>query len=118
GRTVDTRGGAQHPSYDINLSGSGDVVMTDVRQTTATLVLGEELDGRFFVRNAAQELVVELYKPFGRKIELGLEPGTYDVRLDREKTSMQEDARRRGGPGHARREAVRRGRARGDAQAR
>jgi Caspase domain len=88
GRTVDTRGGAQHPSYDINLSGSGDVVMTDVRQTTATLVLGEDLDGRFFIRNAAQELVVELYKPFGRKVELGLEPGTYEVRLDREKTSM------------------------------
>jgi hypothetical protein len=88
GRTVDTRGGAQHPSYDINLSGSGDVVMTDVRQTTATLVLGEELDGRFFVRNAAQELVVELYKPFGRRIELGLEPGAYEIRLDREKTSM------------------------------
>ena len=88
GRTVDTRGGAQHPSYDINLSGSGDVVMTDVRQTTATLVLGEDLDGRFFIRNAAQELVVELYKPFGRKVELGLEPGAYEVRLDREKTSM------------------------------
>jgi hypothetical protein len=88
GRTVDTRGGAQHPSYDINLSGSGDVVMTDVRQTTATLLLGEDLDGRFFIRNAAQELVVELYKPFGRKVQLGLEPGSYEVRLDREKTSM------------------------------
>ena len=88
GRTVDTRGGAQHPSYDINLSGTGDVVMTDVRQTTATLVIGEDLDGRFFVRNAAQELVVELYKPLGRKVELGLEPGQYEVRLDRQRTSM------------------------------
>lgn len=88
GRTVDTRGGAQHPSYDINLSGSGDVIMTDVRQTTSTLVLGEELDGRFFVRTAAQELIVELYKPFGRLIELGLEPGSYEIRLDREKASM------------------------------
>jgi hypothetical protein len=88
GHTVDTRGGAQHPSYDISLSGSGDVVMTDVRQTTATLVLGEDLEGRFFIRNAAQELVVELYKPMGRRVELGLEPGAYDVRLEREKTSM------------------------------
>ncbi|HEY2431505.1 MAG TPA: caspase family protein [Vicinamibacterales bacterium] len=88
GRTVDTRGGAQHPSYDINLSGSGDVVMTDVRQTTATLVLGEDLEGRFFIRNAAQELVVELYKPYGRKINLGVEPGAYEVRLDRDKQSM------------------------------
>ena len=88
GRTVDTRGGAQHPSYDINLSGTGDVVMTDVRQTTATIVLGEELEGRFFVRNAARELIVEVYKPAGRKVELGVEPGSYEVRLEGEKTSM------------------------------
>jgi hypothetical protein len=88
GRTVDTRGGAQHPSYDINLSGTGDVVMTDVRQTTATLVIGADLDGRFFVRNSAQELVVELYKPLGRRVELGLEPGMYEVRLERQRTSM------------------------------
>jgi Caspase domain len=89
GRTVDTRGGAQHPSYDIKLSGSGDIVMTDMRQTSATLVLAEELDGRFFVRNASsQELVVELYKSRGRLVTLGLEPGTYDVRLERERQSL------------------------------
>jgi Caspase domain len=87
-RTVDSRGGAQHPSYDINLSGTGDVVMTDMRQTTATLVLGEELDGRFFIRNAAQEMVVELYKPRGRQVELGIEPGAYDVRLELQKASL------------------------------
>jgi hypothetical protein len=88
GRTEQTRGGAQHPSYDITMSGSGDVVMTDVRQTSATLVLGEEMSGRFFIRNAAQQLVVELYKPAGRKVELGLEPGTYEVRLEREGASL------------------------------
>jgi Caspase domain len=87
-RTVDTRGGAQHPSYDINMSGTGDVVMTDVRQTSATLVLGEELDGRFFIRTASGELVVELYKPRGRKVELAIEPGTYDVRVERDKESL------------------------------
>ena len=87
-RTVDTKGGAQHPSYDINLSGTGDVVMTDVRQTGATLVLGEELDGRFFIRNAAHELVVELYKPRGRKVELGVEPGAYEVRIEQTKGSL------------------------------
>jgi hypothetical protein len=84
GRTVATTGGAQHPSYDINLSGTGDIVITDLRQTSATLVLGEQLDGRFFVRNAKGELVVELYKPYGRKVELGVEPGKYEVRVERE----------------------------------
>ena len=82
GRTVDTKGGAQHPSYDINLSGTGDVVMTDLRQTTATIVLGEDLDGRFFVRNAQKELVVELHKPRGRHVELAVEPGAYEIRLE------------------------------------
>ena len=88
GRTVDTRSGPQHPSYDISLSGTGDVVMTDVRQTSATLVLPGDLEGRFFVRNAAQELIVELYKPLGRPVELGVEPGTYEVRAEIRKSSL------------------------------
>jgi len=81
-RTTETQGGAQHPAYDINLVGTGDVVMTDVRQTSAGLVLAEELHGRFFIRNANQQLVAELFKPAGRRMELGLEPGTYDIRLE------------------------------------
>jgi hypothetical protein len=88
GRTVETKAGAQHPSYDINLSGTGDVVMTDLRQTSATLVLAESVDGRFFVRNARQELVVEMYKRHGRRIELGVEPGRYEVRVEREAAAL------------------------------
>src|SRR5580765_4901592 len=70
------------------MSGTGDVVMTDVRQTSSTLVLGEDLEGRFFIRTAAKALVVELYKPRGRKVELAVEPGTYDVRVERDKESL------------------------------
>jgi uncharacterized caspase-like protein len=92
GRTVDTRAGPQHPSYDINLSGTGDLVMTDVRQTSATLVLPAELDGRFFVRTAARELIVELYKPRGREVRLGVEPGAYEVRLEAQKTALMAKA--------------------------
>jgi hypothetical protein len=41
-----------------------------VRETTATLLLGEELEVRFFGRStAAQELVVESYKSARRKVE-------------------------------------------------
>jgi hypothetical protein len=84
GRTVKTAVGAQHPSYDINLSGSGELVMTEVRETSATLVLSEELEGRFFVRKDAQTLVAELSKPHGRRVELAVEPGDFEVRLDRD----------------------------------
>ena len=70
--------------------------MTDVRQTTATLVLGEELEGRFFVRTAAQELVVELYKPRGRSVELAVEAGHLRrARRARQGRAGGEDRRRR-----------------------
>ncbi len=88
GTTLDTKGGAQHPSYDINMAGTGDVVMTDLRQTTATLVIAETIDGRIYVRNAKQELIVELYKSYGRRVELGLEPGEYQIRVERERSAM------------------------------
>jgi len=87
GRTTKTRAGAQHPSYDINLTGSGEVVMTDVRETSAVLVLSEDLRGRLFVRNSNEQLVVELFKPGGRSVELGLEPGSYEVRCENESGS-------------------------------
>jgi hypothetical protein len=57
--------------------------MTDVRETSSSLILGPELDGRFYVRNAKRNLVAELYKPGGRTVEIGLEPGAYSVQYDR-----------------------------------
>ena len=60
------------------------MVMTDVRQTSAGLILAEALQGRFFIRNADRQLIAELFKPAGRRVELGLEPGTYRVHMARE----------------------------------
>jgi hypothetical protein len=88
GKTTGSGGGAQHPSYDINLSGTGDVVVTDMRQTTASIVLGELLEGRVFIRNARQVVVVELYKTRERRVEIGLEAGTYEVRIQRPAAAM------------------------------
>ncbi|AEI66668.1 caspase family protein [Corallococcus macrosporus] len=78
-RTEETRAGAQHPAYDIELAGTGDLVMTDLRSTAAVLVLGELVDGRLFVRDSRGRLVVELKKYAGRTTELGLQKGRYTV---------------------------------------
>lgn len=88
GRTADTRGGTQHPTYEINLSGAGDVVITDVRQTSARLALEKGLEGRVFVRTPGRTPVVELYKPAGREVEIALEPGEYDVRVERNRAAF------------------------------
>jgi len=78
-RTVELSGGAQHPAYDMNLSGTGDIVMTDVHRVSARVTLADDVEGRLFVRSADRRLVAELYKPVGRTIELGLVADEYDI---------------------------------------
>lgn len=76
--------GPQHPNYDFELAGSGDVVITDLTVAGAMLVLDRGAAGRFFVRDAGGRLVAELDKVPGRSIELGLDPGRYRVELRRD----------------------------------
>jgi hypothetical protein len=83
-RTESTQAGAQHPAYNMHLAGTGDVVMTDLRATSATLMLAADIHGRLFIRDRGGHLVVELLKVGGRPIELGLGPERYDVTLQRD----------------------------------
>ncbi len=82
-KTEATMGGAQHPSRDMNLAGTGDVVMTDLRSTSAGLDLDENVDGRLFIRDAHGELLAELNKKSGHAMSLGLPAGKYTIRLER-----------------------------------
>jgi len=81
-RTEQTAAGAQHPAYDFQLAGTGDVVLTDLRSTNASLVLTENVAGRIYVRDATGRLLVELRKEPLYPVQLGLSPGTYRVALD------------------------------------
>jgi len=83
--TEATQAGPQHATYDIGLVGSGDIVMTDLRRADALLVLPEALDGRVFVRTPAGQLVAELRKTSGTRIDLALEEGRYDVRVSQDR---------------------------------
>lgn len=82
-RTERSQGGPQHAAYDIQLAGSGDLVMTDLRGSNARLRVAEEVQGRLFVRDWGNQLVAELQKPAGRRLSLGLEAGRYHVTLER-----------------------------------
>ncbi|HTA17727.1 MAG TPA: caspase family protein, partial [Polyangia bacterium] len=81
-RTERTKGGPQHAAYEFDLSGTGDMVVTDVRTTQASLVLAADLAGRIVVRESGGALVAELRKPAGSPIELGVEAGSYIVAMD------------------------------------
>ena len=80
--TEKTMAGAQHPAYDIEMAGTGDVVMTDLHEVSAGLTLPRELSGRLYVRDASGALAAELGKAAGGAVELGLDPGSYRVVLE------------------------------------
>ena len=79
GRTQNTLHGAQHPSYDMHLSGTGDVVITDLRALDSSLVLAAKLHGRITVVEKTGRVAVELTKDAGEALSLGLPSDTYTV---------------------------------------
>jgi len=80
--TQNTTSGIQHPSRDMNLAGTGDIVMTDLRETSASLSLSADIEGRFFIRDEKGNLFAELRKVGGRQIELGMPPGRYSIQME------------------------------------
>lgn len=78
-QTEKTVSGPQHPNYNIGMTGTGDVIITDIRQSEAVLRLGKAISGKVFIHNRENVLVVELNKPQGRTIELGLDEGKYRI---------------------------------------
>ena len=73
--------GTQHPHFDIQISGSGDVVLTDIREMSASLLFHEDLSGRISIRDRSDFLIAELSKTRGNPLMLGLEPGAYSILL-------------------------------------
>ena len=83
--TENSKYGPQHAAYEINLTGSGDLVVTDLRTAKAGLDLDEDLAGKLYLRDAKGNLVVELDKSEGKRMEIGLPPGRYGaVLVDRD----------------------------------
>lgn len=78
-RTERASGGTQHPTWDMKLSGAGDFVLTDLRDTSARLVLGDDVAGRVFVRNLRGELLFELQKRAPQVLSLAVPAGSYQV---------------------------------------
>lgn len=82
GRTQNTTHGPQHPAYDMHLSGTGDVVITDLRTTDTALVLPPALKGRVTVVDKTGRVAVELAKEAGEPLSLALPTETYTIRVE------------------------------------
>src|SRR6056297_2920414 len=88
-RTEKTFAGPQHPNYSIQMSGTGDVVITQVRSGEAVLILPEFISGRVSIRDSQARLVAEIRKERGRATNLALEPESYTILFEEEQVLKQ-----------------------------
>lgn len=73
--------GGQHPTFDIDATGVGDVVLTRPVEARSTVVLPADLEGDFLlVRQPRPDVVAEVKKERGRAVSLAVTPGRYALR--------------------------------------
>ncbi|HQO23367.1 MAG TPA: caspase family protein [Spirochaetota bacterium] len=84
-RTEKTLGGAQHPNYHIQMTGTGDVVLTDISKGSAKLQFDENVEGRISIFTKENILMAEFSKVYGQSVLLSLDPGEYLVSFSNSK---------------------------------
>ena len=90
--------GTQHPSFDITLVGSGDLVLSDISTAESILVLNSDLQGKFYIRNEDTGILVsEIKKSAGNSIPLALPSGNYKVTMIQENQTLEANAKLKSG---------------------
>lgn len=80
-RTGGTQAGAQHPMFDYDLSGSGGVALTDLRNASALLVIPPENTGQISILRLPDRLqVAEVGKLAGQELKIAVPEGRYLIR--------------------------------------
>lgn len=79
--TAETAAGAQHPTFSFDLSGHGDVILTEVGPAPSRLVLPAALEGSWvLLERGGRAVAAEVIKEAGVERSLALAPGAYLVR--------------------------------------
>ena len=78
-RTSTTRGGAQHPMQDSSLSGSGDLVVTELDRPGGTLIFPGDNVGTYAVFDVDRRMFVAEVDVGGSERRLSVRPGHYLV---------------------------------------
>lgn len=73
-----TLAGPQHPAYEFKMSGQGELILTELAQPTAALVVPEGMDRALIIEVARDQVIAELGR--GAPTQISVAPGKYGVR--------------------------------------
>ncbi|MBI2378279.1 MAG: caspase family protein [Deltaproteobacteria bacterium] len=79
--TAGSRAGVQHPTYSFDLSGSAQLILSDLSLGLSGVVFPEGAEGHYLVLDDKREMVaIELEKVAGSARRVALSPGSYVVK--------------------------------------
>jgi hypothetical protein len=82
-KTVETTamlGGTQHPEYEFDLAGQGDLILTTLSEATSHVKLKRGYGGSITVLTEDYVLIAQVDKPASQEVVLALPPGKYRLR--------------------------------------
>ncbi len=79
--TEKTRSGAQHPTFDIKLTGKGTLILTDFKKGESLVTLTKDVKGLVSIRDVTDRLVLEVMKTDDREMSVALDQGYYRILL-------------------------------------
>ncbi len=83
----------QHPTFRFDIAGQGEVVLTDLRESAASLRLPPEVHGQVVVTEKGSRFIVaEADKHAGQSLQLALPAGRYQVHVRRRSAVWLADA--------------------------
>jgi hypothetical protein len=79
-RTQGTLLGPQHPTYDVDVRGRGQLVLTWLTERESYLILPEGSSGTYYLRaDHDDELIAEVTKREEERLRIAVDPGRYEI---------------------------------------
>lgn len=79
-QTLGTVIGPQHPTYNYDLEGKGDLVLSMASDAIGRIIIPEQMEGRFYIfKKSTGELMAEVVKALDKERSFLVAPGAYVV---------------------------------------
>jgi hypothetical protein len=91
--TASTWGGTQHPGYQFQIQGEGDIVLADLNMRTQGILLEKGLSGNVIIEDEKGNVVADLDKERMATIMIALDPGAYSIYKNENESMWRSNAR-------------------------
>lgn len=87
--TTQSWAGIQHPSYNFNIHGEGDIILADLNNQKTGIVFDKDIKGSITIYDKRNNIISEFTKEISKTNRITLNPGSYTIINSDENTTFQ-----------------------------